>query len=932
MCFIFRVDGLELKIFKIMKKMKALILITLLSLVACGQVEIGIVDEPTVVLEERFSGTSKIAISYLTTPPDNVRHALANWIIDPFVASGDWDEMDYFAIASDTEANWIDLIHGLATTPTACTFTAYNGWQANGGVGDHLSTGFIRDNYTQDTVFFAAGVLLVDSATSSGDTNYMFGIGGGNQNTFINERNTADNIQYRAISSVSGTMAVPQNMENNRLYSVSRTNTTDIFLKKGNTTLDTEARSSTSNNLDTEFILLNKADGTGGNTNIRIGAAFVGRNVDLAFVETQILIFRALVQYSPEAQDVLSRIPNLLTIPQWKRDEIAEAVDGMQNIDFFRHLRGFYALNLGDSTLAYRDWIRDSVGVSGGGITLSQHHHIKGGVDGSNKWWNTKFNPTVDARGGGTNIGMFVWIDGADTQDLSNRTVAGVTDGSTAFQFRTIFPDEVTVRINDAAPAQAFEFNMSQGQLWVMRREGGITKTIRIANQILGESDDAVTTVPNKNIYALAENHNDSIEWESDVAIKYIGWFDANPNLDYVGLKSVLKELSDTLIAKGVTDGTPPATTPVIAFNSKNSTQVTVDVTTPSTDPNPGHINVYHDSSPTAATTIAWGSTSYTRSGIAPSTSVDIELQWEDTHGNKGTKSNKITQTTDASPGFLSETEDWEGPDTNPASNFWNNWRMEGDNNQPTIINDPTPGGAGNAVVRAHRPRPATDTFYGSPDSRQEPTRRESKNGDIPGFFPFGYEGSFQWRFYLTDDWTFHTHRVTIGQVKPPCCTITSNKPNFSMEIEGQELYIVARWQPDSNLVQNTNDNFGFVVQTTGVNLQKNVWYYVVLDFTIEWDPLEDGMYKLYIKGGSFPTASDIVYTHNNPTAYNTNGTTANGTGVYLKHGIYVWKWRQQSGVNEDDPSKASPPYLGIDVPELEMLIDDAFIKNQHEF
>lgn len=360
------------------------------------------------------------------------------------------------------------------------------------------------------------------------------------------------------------------------------------------------------------------------------------------------------------------------------------------------------------------------------------------------------------------------------------------------------------------------------------------------------------------------------------------------------------------------------------AGSSRNISHITVDITVASTDDNFSHYNFYYDSSPTAGGTFSEAATSHTRSGLTASTSYDIEIAGEDFSGNIG-KSNKITQTTDAAPGLVVETEDWEGPDNNPDPEKWNDWRFEGIGNEPSIITDPTD--AGNKVLQADRQRPATT--FSSSQARQEPTRRDGSN-DIPANLPFGFQGSYQYRFYIPNEWDFHTHPVTITQFKPPR-NIAISKSNMSIRIFDQHLEMIVRWQPDSIEVLSGGATEGSSYNSNGsFSLSKNIWYHVVIDYTIDFNTGGPGIYKYYIKAGSAPSVSDIVFNHQNGTAYNTNGTAEDGKGVHLKHGIYVWKWRQNSGINEDNPAHGNFIAPGAD--HLRLFFDDIVLKNQHEF
>ena len=91
--------------------------------------------------------------------------------------------------------------------------------------------------------------------------------------------------------------------------------------------------------------------------------------------------------------------------------------------------------------------------------------------------------------------------------------------------------------------------------------------------------------------------------------------------------------------------------------------------------------------------------------------------------------------------------EDFES-DSNPDPTFWNQWKLEGSTNAPNVIADPTDGG--NQVMECNISRPTSP--YGSSNSRSEPTRREG-TADIPEWLPYGFEGSYQYRFYIPTEW-----------------------------------------------------------------------------------------------------------------------------------------------------------------------------------
>jgi len=623
--------------------------------------------------------------------------------------------------------------------------------------------------------------------------------------------------------------------------------------------------------------------------------------------------------------------------------------DSLQYYDILRHLRSFYAFNLGDATATYQDWFRNVTGTAVGALTLNQYQNIEGGVDGSDIAFNTKFNPSVDALGN-TNVAYMVYFDGSDTQGIIDRSIFGLTMGSLNVMLRWNDPDEMWLRINDTGAAFAEGVIPGPGQMFFVRKEGGRTRTISsIIGQLTIDSNDNTTAAPDGDIYLLASNHNDTLEWESNTKIKYWASYDANPNINRVKWHEILLTLSDTINANGTGGGpnpdtTPPAGTPVIAFNTKSASNISVTVTTPSTDANPSHVNIYWDSGPTPSTTIPWGTTNYNRAGLTASTSYDIEMAWVDLAGNIGAKSNKITQTTDAGTGGgVTEVEDFQGPNVGPRD--WNQWVLEGGSNASIIADDPTEGGA-NMVLIADIPRPATGTRYTSTTGRSEPTRR-SGSADIPEFIPFGFIGSYQYRFYIptTHDFDINaqtgssqsSHETTMTQFKPPRYNIITDpnyvaitKPSIGIRMVNNDLKLIVRNQPDANIVKTDPNGYNQNTYNHDTNLQKGIWYYVVIDYVLHYD--NTGMVKVYLKAGSFPTSADLIFSDSGGNQFNT---TYSGTeGSYLKFGIYAWQWRNDA-TDHDDPACTSGcklPYLGTDIGRFHLYFDDIILQNTNEF
>ncbi len=267
--------------------------------------------------------------------------------------------------------------------------------------------------------------------------------------------------------------------------------------------------------------------------------------------------------------------------------------------------------------------------------------------------------------------------------------------------------------------------------------------------------------------------------------------------------------------------------------------------------------------------------------------------------------------------------EDFES-DSNPDPTFWNQWKLEGSTNAPNVIPDPTDGG--NQVMECNISRPASP--YGSSNSRSEPTRREG-TADIPEWLPYGFEGSYQYRFYIPSefDWDPNgsSHEVTMTQFKPPR-GVTIGKPNVTFRIDNRHLNMIVRYETNETKVRN---NKFTTVSYNGdglITLKKGRWYYVVIDYSIHHN--STGMIKYYIKEGSFPSASDLMFSHSGGMCYNS---TFSGTeGVYLKFGLYLWHWRNQGGIEQDDPISGN--YLGTDVDRFRLLFDDVKLQDHHEF
>lgn len=309
------------------------------------------------------------------------------------------------------------------------------------------------------------------------------------------------------------------------------------------------------------------------------------------------------------------------------------------------------------------------------------------------------------------------------------------------------------------------------------------------------------------------------------------------------------------------------------------------------------------------------------------STSYDIEVQYEDLSGNTSAKSNKITQTTDAaSGGGVTEVEDFEN-NTNPDPTFWNQWKLEGAENASAVADDPTIGGS-NDVMIVDISRPPVGTPFISANARSEPTRRDG-TADIPEWLPYGFEGSYQYRFYIPEEFDWDpNHLITMSQLKPPRHDdLPLGKPNVTLRIDNRHIDLTVRWEPDE---QNVKDGIFSDAGYDGngkMTLNKGVWCYVIIDYTISINH-GGGLVNYYFKEGSVPTVSDLIHTHTSGTAYNT--TYVGIEGLYLKFGIYDWQWRTDFTVREDTPGEAE--YLGTDVVRHILYFDDVTLQDHHEF
>ena len=277
-----------------------------------------------------------------------------------------------------------------------------------------------------------------------------------------------------------------------------------------------------------------------------------------------------------------------------------------------------------------------------------------------------------------------------------------------------------------------------------------------------------------------------------------------------------------------------------------------------------------------------------------------------------------------------------------PAEDYWGEWYLEGRENKPRIMVDPS--NPENKVLDSDITRPAKP--YNSNNSRSEPTWRPRK-GPHPSptwpewrnFIPFFEKISFQFRFYIHKDWDWDSiHSVIIQQMKPAQGIATTN-PNASLRIKDRHLELLMRWQPDSQLAvsEDTKEQAFFSSKSGDCfnckfevdSLKKETWYHVIIDVTVDYrntagnSPLGggNGQYKVYFKEGGWPAASDLLFDHNDGTAYNTKK--ASGLGTYFKFGIYRWQWRHQKHIETDAAA-------GID--RSRILFDDVTIKQGHEF
>jgi hypothetical protein len=466
--------------------------------------------------------------------------------------------------------------------------------------------------------------------------------------------------------------------------------------------------------------------------------------------------FVATIQYSQQAQEVIiAQELNIPSVPDWYRDEVAQAVDTL--VDKGQYQRASYIVNANNANKnSIRNW------KDGTPITEVNNpewaQYIGYNFDGS-----TAIN-MGQIHGDSANV-TYIWKGfnyNQDTTDVS--FLFGAQTGTSVTGYRAVTDadstDNHTYKIDASKFGGQFIVLTDTGFVAFRRSDGNSSTIFKNDSLAHTSTNNPYNTRVTDDIYGGGLN-NGGLEQGSFSRFEWFIVTDSSSNL------TVWKEVFSTFhqgilanLPSDTSDTTPP-TAPVIANASQSESSLSFNITTPPNDLNGISLQTVYVAD-TVHQTIAGTATSFTITGLAASTSHDVKLTGTDPSGNESVFSNDITVSTTAASGATVMTTDFEAafPGTCtgcPTANneYYDEFFFEGSQNRSTIITDPTD--AGNKVLRARVPRPATGTIWQNWNSRSEPTWRPEKgphpNPTFPewgNFIPFFNQFSFQFRFYIS--------------------------------------------------------------------------------------------------------------------------------------------------------------------------------------
>lgn len=202
---------------------------------------------PAVFASPRYLAQAKALFARMTVPPSNARKSLINQTISALLSAGVWQKLDalYVMAAHDAQAarlNWIADQYNL-TAVNSPTFTTDSGYTGN-GTNAYLSTGMVASTLNasgkmkQNSLTMGAYVLSEIDVLQAvvGSTNL------GASALFLVPRYLTNVMRGAAYSSGAGYDPVSGSAIEQ--FSISRTNSSEFYLRRAGTQFP--ARSATS--------------------------------------------------------------------------------------------------------------------------------------------------------------------------------------------------------------------------------------------------------------------------------------------------------------------------------------------------------------------------------------------------------------------------------------------------------------------------------------------------------------------------------------------------------------------------------------------------------------------------------------------------------------------------------------------------------------
>jgi len=804
-------------------------------------------------------------------------------LVDAIDGRGDWVKINYFLLMNlGTQANsLIDSKGGLTAAlietggkPVTWTqFVGFKGDADNSGIDtlfDSSSGGMLLDDA-------GYGVYVVTANTSAGDGNYLIH----STDNFINDRETAANVQWRNHSVTSQTKG-SFNLIDGNLYTIQRTGAAVSALLTGGASTDTSTNVSSSMSAS-DIRLLSKIDGTS-NSNAEISAAIFGEgSIDWGALETDIETFNSSLTSSSYSTEAQAAIDNMASPPpSWLQEGMSVLVDDAVSAGEWEKVKYILAGNMDTENNSLSDWI-------GGGLATkvsdpnppvwTQYIGWKFNEDGA---INSGYNPFGDSGLLLNDVSYHVKIVSVSggTPGTGN-SIFGAEDGTDRVRCENdtdLSPPQVSYQVHTNAGGSGV-MTLLAGDLLTISRSTSVSHKLSQNTSTIIDATRTSTAKPNQPIYIGSENNDGSIDSGRNGLFEFNYFIVSEGNSDISGWISRLNTLINTVSANISTDVTNPTPPVMGASTSITSTSAVINISTPGTD----NIGVVGYDWYTTQRGLEGSTSAVTQfinlGGLSPSTSYDAYALSRDAAGNVSAVPTKDTFSTTASSG-LSITIDFETDPTNPPL------KVTGPNSPYTAVN-PTDSGK---RVSEH----SMEIFDGTTVNTNYTSRREYEynggavTGEPPRYSPWFTENSLRWKFYLYPDhkgssgnlWdAFQQLHNWAGEPQtggPPLVVQTQDNDGNGVH----DVRFKVRW--NETIDSNVGIQEAFPSATSVFNL--STWYYVVLDYRADYRNSGNGYAKLYVKTGTWPSSSgDIVIDYSGPIGFNSSS----GWTVFPQLGMY---------------------------------------------